>query len=258
MSEIKLYHGDCLEKMNEIKDKSIDLILTDLPYGMTSCDWDKVIPFEFLWKQYERIIKDHGCIALFGSEPFASKLRLSNEKLYRYDWIWHKPYKTLHPRASFRPLLEHESISIFYKKQPTYNPQGIIPCNKTVKQKLSNLNESVYLNNNFKDVEIYEKKYTNYPSTILKIGKHINSKGRKHLHPTQKDVELLKYLIKTYTNENDVVLDSCMGSGSCGVACLNTNRNFIGIELDEEFFQIAQKRIKEYSNDIFIGDNLYV
>lgn len=177
----QIFKGDCLELMKNIPDKSIDMILCDLPYGTTACSWDVIIPFDLLWKEYERIIKDNGCIALFGSEPFASKLRLSNEKFYRYDWIWQKPYKTLHPRASFRPLLEHESISIFYKKQPTYNPQNLIPCNKTIKQKLSNLNESVYVNNNFKEVEIYEKKYTNFPSTIPKIGKHINSKGRKYI-----------------------------------------------------------------------------
>lgn len=239
--------GDCLELMKNIPDKSIDCIICDLPYGKTSCEWDKVIPFDKLWKQYERIIKDNGAIVLFGSEPFSSELRLSNKRLYRYDWIWEKPYKTLFPRASFRLLLAHENICVFYKKQPVYNPQGVIPCNKTIRQKLTTLKDSVYPNNNFKDVEVYQKKYTNYPSTVLKIGSHINSGGRKHVHPTQKDIDLLEYLIKTYSNEEDVILDNCMGSGSTCVACINTNRHYIGYELDEHFYEIACKRIDEAS-----------
>lgn len=251
MSEITLFKGDCLVEMNKIADKSVDMILCDLPYGTTACSWDVVIPFNEMWIQINRVIKDNGCVALFGSEPFSSKLRCSNLEMFRYDWIWKKPYKTLYPRASFRPLLEHENISIFYKKQPTYNPQGVIPCNKTIRQKLSNLDESVYVNNNFKEVEIYEKKWTNYPSTVLSIGKHINSKGRKHLHPTQKDVELLEYFVKTYTNENETVLDFTMGSGSTGIACINTNRNFIGIEKDDEFFKIAKNRIEKAKESLF-------
>jgi len=243
----ELYHGDCLEVMKSIKDHSVDCIICDLPYGKTACSWDIIIPFDKLWKQYDRIVKENAAIILFGSEPFSSMLRLSNLKNFRYDWIWQKPYKTLHPRASYRPLLEHETISVFYKKQPVYNPQGVIPCNKIVKQKLTTLKDSVYCNNCFKDTEIYKKKFTNYPSTILKIGQHINVRGRKHLHPTQKDVELIEYLIKTYSNENDVVLDNCMGSGSTGIACLNTNRKFIGIELDDNYFNVAKQRIENHT-----------
>jgi len=241
-----LYNCDCLDVMQQLPDNSIDMVLCDLPYGKTSLSWDIVIPFDKLWEQYERISKENAAIILFGSEPFSSMLRLSNLKLFRYDWIWQKPYKTLHPRASFRPLLEHETISVFYKKQPVYNPQGVIPCNKIIKQKLTTLKDSVYCNNCFNDVEVYNKKYTNYPSTILRIGKHINSKDRKHLHPTQKDLSLLEYLIKTYSNENDVILDNCMGSGSTGIACLNTNRKFIGIELDDNYFNIAKQRIETH------------
>ncbi len=244
MENITLWQGDCLDLMGKIEDKSIDCIICDLPYGTTACKWDTIIPFDKLWEQYGRVIKDNGAIVLFGSEPFSSELRLSNKELYRYDWIWEKPYKTLYPRASYRPLLGHENICIFYKKQPTYNPQGVIPCNKEVRQKLTTLKDSVYLNNNFKDVEVYKKKYTNYPSTILKIGKHINTKGRKHLHPTQKDLDLIEYLVRTYSNEGDLILDNCMGSGTTGVACVNTNRRFVGIEKEEEFFNIAKDRIE--------------
>ena len=244
IEEVELWQGDCLELMKDIEDKSIDCIICDLPYGTTACKWDIVIPFDKLWKQYERIIKDNGAIVLFGSEPFSSELRLSNKKLYRYDWVWEKPYKTLYPRASFRPLLGHENICIFYKKQPIYNPQGVISCDKTVRQKLTTLKDSVYLNNNFKDVEIYKKKFTNYPSTVLKIGKHINNKGRKHLHPTQKDIDLIEYLVKTYSNEGDLILDNCMGSGTTGVACKHLGRRFIGIEKDENYFKIAKERIE--------------
>ena len=139
-----LYFGDCLEVMKQIPGNSIDMVLCDLPYGKTACNWDSVIPFDALWKQYERIVKENSAILLFGSEPFSSNLRISNLKLFRYDWIWQKPYKTLHPRASFRPLLEHETISVFYKKQPVYNPQGVIPCDKVIKQKLTTLKDSVY------------------------------------------------------------------------------------------------------------------
>jgi site-specific DNA-methyltransferase (adenine-specific) len=241
-----LYFGDCLEVMKQIPGNSIDMVLCDLPYGKTACNWDSVIPFDALWKQYERIVKDNAAILLFGSEPFSSNLRISKLKLFRYDWIWQKPYKTLHPRASFRPLLEHETISVFYKKQPVYNPQGVIPCDKVIKQKLTTLKDSVYCNHCFKDTEIYNKKFTNYPSTILKIGEHINKKGRQHLHPTQKDISLLEYLIKTYTNEGMVVLDNCMGSGSTGIACLNTGRKFIGIELDTHYFEVSKNRLESW------------
>lgn len=255
MKDVELWQGDCLKEMNKLEDKSVDCIICDLPYGTTACKWDVVIPFDKLWEHYERVIKDNGAIVLFGSEPFSSELRLSNKKLYRYDWVWEKPYKTLYPRASYRPLLGHEIISIFYKKQPTYNPQGVIPCDKEVRQKLTTLKDSVYLNNCFKDVEVYKKKFTNYPSTVLKIGQHINKKGRVHLHPTQKDLDLMEYLVKTYSNEGDLILDNCMGSGTTGVACVKLNRRFVGIELEEEYFNIAEKRIKEVISEVESFDN---
>lgn len=255
MKDVELWQGDCLKEMDKLEDKSVDCIICDLPYGTTACKWDVVIPFDKLWKHYERVIKDNGAIVLFGSEPFSSELRLSNKKLYRYDWVWEKPYKTLYPRASYRPLLGHEIISIFYKKQPTYNPQGVIPYDKEVRQKLTTLKDSVYLNNCFKDVEVYKKKFTNYPSTVLKIGQHINKKGRVHLHPTQKDLDLMEYLVKTYSNEGDLILDNCMGSGTTGVACAKLNRRFVGIELEEEYFNIAEKRIKEVISEVESSDD---
>lgn len=237
---INLRHGDCLELMKDIADKSIDMILCDLPYGATSCKWDVIIPFESLWEQYERIIKDNGVIVLFGSEPFSSKLRLSNLKMYKYDWIWDKKTGLGFLDSKYRPLKQHEIISVFSKGgcsngskiQMKYHPQGLIPTTK----KNSNT-QSRILNSEPKKRKNLDTKYTNYPKTILTYDRE------RGLHPTQKPVKLLEYLIKTYTNEGETVLDNCMGSGSTGVACKNTNRNFIGIELDEKYFNIAKDRI---------------
>lgn len=233
----ELYNGDCLEIMKQIPDKSIDMILCDLPYGTTACKWDVVIPFEPLWEQYNRIIKDNGAIVLFGSQPFTTQLNSSNIELFRYEYIWIKNNSTGFQLANKRPLKRHEIISVFYKKQPTYNPQGLIPYGKVNKR--GKCGNGGHLAN---EVNEYIQKFTNYPTQILKFGY-----DKEKFHPTQKPVALLEYLIKTYTNENDTVLDNCMGSGSTGVACLNTNRNFIGIELDKDFFEIAKKRIEESS-----------
>ena len=237
MSNIELYQGDCLEVMKEIKDKSIDMILCDLPYGTTKCKWDVVIPFDKLWEQYNRIIKDNGAITLFGSEPFSSKLRISNLRMYKYDWIWKKTKAQGFLNSKKMPLKDYENICVFYKRLPVYNPQGIIYGN------FQNDRKSKYI----KGEDIYgkEKEFgishmSNFPKQIIEFS---NPSGKGQLHPTQKPVELLEYLIKTYTNENDLVLDNCMGSGSTGVACKNLNRNFIGIELDEKYFNIAKERI---------------
>ena len=237
MSNINLYQGDCLEIMKEIKDKSIDMILCDLPYGTTKCKWDVVIPFDKLWEQYNRIIKDNGAILLFGSEPFSSKLRISNLRMYKYDWIWKKTKAQGFLNSKKMPLKDYENICVFYKRLPVYNPQGIIYGN------FQNDRKSKYI----KGEDIYgkEKEFgishmSNFPKQIIEFS---NPSGKGQLHPTQKPVELLEYLIKTYTNENDLVLDNCMGSGSTGVACKNLNRNFIGIELDENYFNIAKERI---------------
>ena len=243
----KIYQGDCLELMKNIKDKSIDCIICDLPYGVTSKNkWDTIIPYEPLWKEYKRIIKDNGPIILFGQDKFTAKTMLSNEKMHRYNLIWNKVLTSGFLNAGRMPLREHEDIMIFYKKLPTYNPQftegkplhGMGEKFKKVKNNNNNYNDFNSCNNPSANREGDTKKY---PKSILIFPR---SSSSKMLHPTEKPVELLEYLIKTYSNENDVILDNCMGSGSTGVAALNTNRRFIGIELDEKYFNIAKDRIE--------------
>jgi site-specific DNA-methyltransferase (adenine-specific) len=238
---INLINDDCLKVLPTISDKSIDLILTDPPYGTTQCKWDNVIPFELMWKELKRIIKDNGCIALFGTEPFSSNLRLSNLSWFKYDWFWQKSHPTGFLNAYRQPLRTIELISIFYNKQVNYNPQ--IEDKKPNKvrpyKKLGGKNAGVYSKNGYQVggiIKLSNKK--TMPKNLIYF-----SSSTKKIHPTQKPVALLEYLIKTYTNENDNVLDFTMGSGSTGVACKNTNRNFIGIELDKEYFKIAENRI---------------
>ena len=228
-----LLQGDCLELMQQVPDKSIDLILCDLPYGTTQNKWDTVIPFDKLWKQYNRIIKDNSAILLFSQMPFGAGLIMSNPKMFRYEWIWEKTMATGYLNAKKMPLKKHENIMVFYKHLPTYNPQGLIELEKAISR------QKTHPTNNYgKCDKPYETTHTNYPTDIL-VYKH----DKEKLHPTQKPVALLEYLIKTYTNEGDTVLDNCMGSGSTGVACKNTNREFIGMELDEKYFNIAKERI---------------
>lgn len=231
---VDLRCGDCLNIMKNIPDKSIDMILCDLPYGITNCNWDTLISFDELWKQYERIIKDTGAIVLFGKQPFTSKLISSNIKNFKYNLIWKKDNHDNPLMAKKRFLNITEDICIFYKKQCCYNPQGIIRVDKITKQ-----GRGESLSQKSKRNTEYVQTYTNYPKNILEFKRDL-----PNIHPTQKPVALLEYLIKTYTNENDVVLDNCMGSGSTGVACVNTNRSFIGIELDENYFNIAKERIE--------------
>jgi len=232
---------DCLEGMKLIDDKSIDMILCDLPYGTTKCKWDVVIPFKPLWEQYERIIKDNGAIVLFGSEPFSSSLRLSKIELFKYDWIWDKVSVVGFANAKKMPLRNIEVISVFYKNQPTYNPQGLIKIKpKKIKNGRTHKEKGekgITAINGGRFKEDYIQEYTNYPKQILTFNRE------KGLHPTQKPVALFEYLIKTYTNEGETVLDNCMGSGTTAVACINTNRNFIGFELDKHYCDIANKRI---------------
>jgi site-specific DNA-methyltransferase (adenine-specific) len=229
--------------MKTIPDGSIDAIITDPPYGTTACKWDSVIPFDLMWEQLKRIIKPNGAIVLFGSEPFSSALRMSNIKNYKYDWIWDKKRCTGFLNAKKQPLRNNEIISVFYKKQPTYNPQ---PYKKNT---IGNMGESKeHQTDNYGKYHKVDNDNSNEfgcPRTILTQIPVINnlSKDKSGLHPTQKPVLLMEYLIKTYTNENEIVLDFTMGSGSTGVACLNTNRNFIGIEKDENYFKIAEERI---------------
>ena len=235
---IDLRQGDCLEIMKDIPDKSIDMILADLPYGTTACKWDTIIPFEPLWEQYERVIKDNGAIALFSSQPFTSNLIMSKPKLFRYEWIWEKEQGVNFMLSKKQPLKIHETICIFSKKQTMYYPQMT-----TGKPYVSGKGVSGDVTNNVKKIQTINTG-TRYPITIQKFNRE------RGYHPTQKPVALLEYLIKTYTNENDTVLDNVMGSGSTGVACLNTNRNFIGIELDEEYFEIAKERIESHEVQI--------
>lgn len=233
---MKLLNGDCIELMKSIPDKSIDMILCDLPFGITKAEWDIPLDFDLLWKEYNRIIKDNGAICLFAAEPFASKLRLSNLKMYKYDWIWDKVKSTGFFNAKKQPLRCHEAICVFYKKQCTYNPQKTSGHpRKTASRK--KIGTTLY---NSGDKETVYDSTERYPRSIQIFSSDVQKSA---LHPTQKPVALLEYLIKTYTNEGETVLDNCMGSGSTGVACINTNREFIGIELDENFYNIAKERI---------------
>jgi DNA modification methylase len=227
---INLLHGDCLELMKSIPDKSIDMVLTDPPYGTTACKWDVVIPFEPMWEQLKRITKDNGAICLFGSEPFSSHLRLSNLKMFKYDWIVEKSKPTGHLNSKKRPMTGHDVISVF--NALNYYPQGLVKTNKKVKR----TNNGCYGECSKETI----LKETGYPRSNIKA-----IYDQKTIHPTQKPVTLLEYLIKTYTLENETVLDFTMGSGSTGVACKNLNRNFIGIEKDDKYFEIAKNRINQ-------------
>ena len=239
----KLLHGDCLERMKEIPDGSVDLILTDPPYGTTACKWDSVIPFEPMWEQLKRIIKPNGAIVLFGSEPFSSALRMSNIKQFKYDWVWEKSKATGFLNSKKQPLRSHEIISVFYDKQPNYNPQMQLstPYDKGVRKEQTD--DDVY--GSFNQVEVKNDTGLRYPRSVqyFKTAEHEGG-----FHKSQKPVALLEYLIKTYTKENETVLDFTFGSCSTGIACLNTNRKFIGIELDDNYFNIGVNRMKEHNN----------
>lgn len=226
--------------MQDIPDKKIDMILCDLPYGMTDCKWDSMIPLDALWEQYKRIIKDNGAIVLFSAQPFTTKLIHSNLKNYKYNWYWLKNYATGFCFAKYQPMRRVEDICVFYKKQPTYNPQGLVKLDKPRIKKGKLKEDSVYDSSTLN--KTYESKYTNYPKNVLEYINEAKS-NKNRLHPTQKPVALLEYLVKTYTNEGDIVLDNCMGSGSTGIACINTGRKFFGIELNDKYYEIAKQRI---------------
>ena len=239
---INLMLGDCLERMKEIESGSVDMILTDPPYGTTACKWDSIIPLEPMWEQLKRIIKPNGAIALTGSEPFSSALRMSNIKQYKYDWIWKKSRKTGFQMVKYRPMKDFENISVFYGKQPTYKNTELVELEKPISSYRKNGKGGGLL----QPVECKKGRmqtHTNFNKMILEFNNEHNV-GSK-VHPTQKPVTLMEYLIKTYTNESETVLDFTMGSGSTGVACKNLNRKFIGIEMDEGYFNIAKKRIDE-------------
>lgn len=244
MEKVKLYQGDCLEVMKDIPDRSVDMILCDLPYEQTKNKWDNLIPFELLWSNYNRIIKDNGAIVLFANGMFTAEVMKSNAKAWRYNLVWEKDRPSGFLNAKRMPLRSHEDICVFYKKLPTYNPQtweGLPLHGMGKKFKEGNLGNNNYgtFNSHTNPSAKRSGDTTKQPRSVLKF-----KRPHPPIHPTQKPVDLLEWLIKTYTNECETVLDNCMGSGSTGVACANTNRKFIGIELEENYFNIAKERIE--------------
>ena len=230
--------GDCLELMNKIPDGSVDMVLTDPPYGTTACKWDSVIDFELMWEQLKRIIKPNGAIVMTASQPFTSALVMSNTKAFRYSWVWEKGKATGHLNAKRMPMKKHEDVLVFSFGTTTYHPQGLVETNYNSSRPSKGRARGEVYGKQRNDYG--SSKNGNYPKSIIQFsGEH------KPIHPTQKPVALLEYLIKTYTQEGETVLDFTMGSGSTGVACVNTNRNFIGIELDDNYFNIAEKRIQD-------------
>jgi site-specific DNA-methyltransferase (adenine-specific) len=225
--------GDCLDRMSEIPDGSVDMVLCDLPYGTTACKWDSVIPFEPLWAHYRRVTKPNAAIVLTAAQPFTSALGASNLPNLRYSWSWRKTAATGHLNAKRMPMADFEDVLVFYGAQPTFNPQGIVPYRKETRRGGNGGCYGESGKSNFQE-------FTNYPRRTLEIP----SEGRT-VHPTQKPVALMEYLICTYTNPGETVLDNCMGSGTTGVACINTGRDFIGIERDPGYFAIAERRIAE-------------
>lgn len=245
---IDLRKGDCLELMKDLPDKSIDAIIADLPYGTTACKWDTIIPFDKLWEQYERIIKPNGAIVLTAQQPFTSALIMSNTKLYKYNWHWNKVKPSSFFNAKNAPMKKVEDICVFSfgaiangsKNLMIYNPQGLIECGKIRPPKNDSVPNQSTIGKRPSRANSYRQEFTNYPTDLIEF-----SFEQKPIHPTQKPVPLFEYLIKTYTNKGETVLDNTMGSGTTGVACINTNRNFIGMELDDKYFEIAKARINE-------------
>ena len=237
----KIIQGDCLEVMKDIDDKSIDMILCDLPYGTTACSWDTIIPFEPLWEQYKRIIKDNGAIVLTASQPFTSKLVMSNLKMFKYEWIWIKNRGSNFALANKMPIKEHENVLVFYKNLPTYNPIKQKRA-ETGKQRVKTIINPSTVSENYGGVVLQEGKIygkLRLPSSWQKFNCEVG------LHPTQKPVSLFEYLIKTYTNEGDLVLDNCIGSGTTAVAAKHLKRSFIGIEILPDYVKIAKERLKQ-------------
>ena len=235
--------GDCLELMKDIPNGSVDMILADLPYGTTACKWDSVIPLDLLWNEYKRIIKPNGAIVLTSSQPFTTKLISSNYDMYRYNWVWHKTRPSNFPLAKKQPMKYHEDVCVFGIKSPNYYPQMI----KSDKIRKKGKNDGYRgFNKGLEKPEYLDKEYTDfYPSSIQTFALHNGGL----LHPTQKPVELFEYLIKTYTNENDLVLDNTAGSGTTAIACLNTNRQFIVMEKEQEYYDIILKRVVDFNKN---------
>ena len=238
---VNLHLGDCLDILPTLADNSVDMVLVDLPYGTTACKWDSIIPLDKLWEQYNRICKEDGAMVFTAAQPFTTILATSNLENFRYEWIWEKPQGTNPMNAKVMPLKSHENILVFYRKKPIYNPQMWYSTPYSGFSSDTSKIGEVYGSAKSKHRDNPEG--SRYPKTVLRF------KQEKGLHPTQKPVDLMEYLIKTYSNENDTIFDGFMGSGTTGVACKNLNRNFIGIELDEGYFKIAEKRIKEANNE---------
>ena len=243
-SNVNLMMGDCLERMKEIPDGSVDMILADPPYGTTACKWDSVIDLHLMWEQLKRVVKPNGAIVMTASQPFTSILGASNIKDLKYDWVWKKTRATGHLNAKKMPMKNKEDILVFYKSPPTYNPQGLVNVDREVWNSVSDSQRGKTTDATSTVTggirhEAYKQTKSGYPRQILEYA----SEGAT-IHPTQKPVELMEYLIKTYTNQGETVLDFTMGSGTTGVACVNLNRNFIGIEMDEGYFNIASERIQ--------------
>jgi len=246
LEENKIHCGNCMELMKHIPDKIVDMILCDLPYGITACEWDKVLPLDELWKQYKRILKEDGVVVLTASQPFTTDLINSNRKWFRYEWIWFKNVGSAFFNYNNRPIKYHENILVFFKKQPIFNPQMEKRTSKfkdRYKYKLSRPKYSeIYGSPAENREDLYEKDLI-YPKSVQKINAEPNHNGRSH--PTQKPVKLFRYLIETYTQEGELVLDNCIGSGTTAVACKQANRRFIGIELSQEYVDIANKRLQQ-------------
>jgi site-specific DNA-methyltransferase (adenine-specific) len=246
----KVVLGDCIQLMKDIPDASVDMILCDLPYGTTSQKWDIVIPFDKLWHQYERLIKPSGAIVLFGKNPFTAKLILSNEKLFKYELIWEKTRAGNNMQVCKQPSAIHENILLFYKNQPTYNDLKFKVDEKYI-DKRKNINDSFYKNGHYKGVmKRKEDDGLRHPQSVLPF----NSVWKKDMHPTEKPTELFEWLIKSYTNESEIVLDNCAGSGTTAIACLNTKRNYILMEKEQKYFDVINKRIQDYTSS---GINLF-
>jgi len=240
----ELHEGDCLEIMPTLPDKSIDMILCDLPYGTTACKWDTVIPFEPLWVQYERLIKDNGAIVLTASQPFTTTLINSNPSLFRYCWYWKKKYSTGFMNANKMPLRNVEEVVVFYRRLPTYRPQDVVAVNRKQARRRDKAT-TIYNDMGLKEGE-YTQEFTNYPSQVLEFGKEGNS-----VHPTQKPVALFEYLIRTYTQPGDLILDNCAGSGTTGIAAENLGRNSIMIEKEPKYCELIRKRMADRQQTIF-------
>lgn len=239
---MQLLNGDCLKLLPEIPTGSVDLILCDPPYGMTDCKWDSVLPLDQLWAEYNRVLKADGVAVLFAAQPFTTELIASNKKAFRYCWYWLKNQPTGFAYARYQPMRKVEDICVFYRKRPTYNPQGLEAIQGKLQQKKPPSRESVYQMTSLQ--KEYVQRFTNYPKNVLQFN------TERGLHPTQKPVPLLEYLVKTYTNPGDTILDNCMGSGSTGVAVKRVGgRHFIGIEQNPEYFSIARERIE---NEVII------